>query len=72
MHHTVIQWPQVKIRETLTAKFFFSTDIVAIIVVSELPPKESLKTDVIIELRYGMWVLDLSPSAVITCHAFSD
>ena len=34
--------------------FFFSADSVAIMVVIQFPPKLSLSTDVIMELRYGM------------------
>jgi len=44
----------------------FSTLQVAIIVVMQFPPNESLNTDVIIEFLYGMCDLDFSESATIT------
>ena len=43
-----------------------SIEHVAIMVVIQLPPSESLSTDVIIEFLYGMCERDFSLSATIT------
>jgi len=50
----------------LTSMLLRSIEQVAIIVVIQLPPRLSLSTEVIIELRYGMCCRLLSDSATIT------
>ena len=53
--------------EMLSSTLFLSADRVAIIVVMQFPPKLSRNNDVIMELRYGMWLRAFSDSATITC-----
>lgn len=50
----------------LTSRFLLSTASVAIIVVMQLPPRLSLKTDVNNEFLYGMWERFFSDNAIIT------
>jgi hypothetical protein len=49
-----------------TSTLIRSAESVAIMVVMQLPPRLSRKTDVIIEFRYGICVRALSDSATIT------
>ena len=60
--------------EMLSSSDSASVATVAIMAVRQLPPSESLNTDVIIELRYGTCVRPepvlISCSAMITCAIF--
>lgn len=50
-----------------TSMFLFSIDSVAIMVVMQLPPRLSRRTEVIMEFLYGMCDRFLSAREMITC-----